>query len=91
MSEKVAHEADLARIRLSEEERRRMEKDLDHILDYISQLNEVPVEGVEPTYHVLPLANVFRDDRIEPSLPVEEALKNAPDRSGTFFRVPKIL
>ncbi len=88
---RVAYLARLARIALTPEEAVRLERDLETILAYISQLNEVDTEGVEPTSHVLPMSNVFREDRVEPCLPVEEAFADAPDRSGTFFRVPRVI
>ena len=87
----IEHDAQLARIALSDDEKQRLERDIDTVLDYISQLKEVPTDDVEPTYHVIPLTNVFREDVVETSLPVEEALKNAPDAVDGFFRVPKII
>ena len=54
-------------------------------------LKKAPTEGVAPTSHVLPMANVFREDRPAPSLSTEEALSNAPDREGPFFRVPRVI
>lgn len=88
---RIAYLSELARIALTDEESRRLEQELQTILDYVSQLNTVDTEGVEPTYHVLPVTNVFREDAVEPSLPVEDALANAPDRSGTSFRVPRVI
>jgi len=87
----VEYLGNLARIFLTEEEKIRLVQDLTSILDYVSHLEKVNTEKVEPCYHVLPLTNVFREDKVEPSLPVEEALRNAPERSGDFFKVPKII
>ena len=89
--EEVEHVAKLARLALSEEERERMRAQLDAILTYIDKLNELDTSQVEPTSHVIPVTNVFREDRVCPSLSQEQALANAPDRQEALFRVPRIL
>ncbi|MCD6407834.1 Asp-tRNA(Asn)/Glu-tRNA(Gln) amidotransferase subunit GatC, partial [bacterium] len=89
--EDVEYLGKLARIELSEEEKEKLENDLEKILEYISKLNEVNTENVPPTYHVLPVKNVFREDKVKESFPREELLKNAPDRTEEFFKVPKII
>jgi len=87
----VEHVARLARLELTDDEKERMRAQLDSILSYIDKLNELDTSAVEPTSHVLPMMNVFRDDEVRPSLSQEEALANAPDRQDLFFRVPRIL
>jgi len=87
----VAYVAKLARLALSDEEVRRLGKQLDTILEYISKLNEVSTQTAEPMSHVLPLENIYRADEVKPSLPTEEALKNAPSKEGAFFKVPKVI
>jgi aspartyl-tRNA(Asn)/glutamyl-tRNA(Gln) amidotransferase subunit C len=87
----IQYVARLARIALSPEEEARLGAQLGNILGYIEKLKEVDVTGVEPTAHAFPLINVVRADVIEPSLPHEEALKNAPVRAGGLFVVPKIV
>ena len=87
----VRHVAHLARLELTDEQVDRLSTELSAILDYMDQLNRLDTEGVEPTAHPLPIRNVFRDDEVEPSLDPETALANAPQREGTFFRVPKVL
>jgi aspartyl-tRNA(Asn)/glutamyl-tRNA(Gln) amidotransferase subunit C len=87
----VAHVARLARLHLSEAELERMRTQLDAILAYIDKLTALDVEGVEPTAHAVPLVNVMRDDTPAPGLPHAEALVNAPDPAGDFFRVPRII
>jgi aspartyl-tRNA(Asn)/glutamyl-tRNA(Gln) amidotransferase subunit C len=87
----VEYLAHLARIQLSPEEIQRFAGQLDEILGYVEKLKSVSTEGVPPTSHVLSLSNVFREDRTRPSLSPEEALANAPDKEGPFFRVPKII
>jgi aspartyl-tRNA(Asn)/glutamyl-tRNA(Gln) amidotransferase subunit C len=84
----VAH---LARLDLSDAELARLAQQLGTILDYVNQLAQVNTEGVEPLAHPLPLQNVFRTDLPAPSLPVNEALANAPARHGDFYAVPPVL
>jgi aspartyl-tRNA(Asn)/glutamyl-tRNA(Gln) amidotransferase subunit C len=84
----VAH---LARLELSAAELEAMTRQLSAILDYVNQLQQVNTDGVEPLAHPLPVHNVFRDDEPRPSLPVEAALANAPDRRGDFYGVPAVL
>lgn len=87
----VEYLAHLARIQLSPEEIQRFAGQLDEILDHVEKLKGLNTEGVPPTSHVLSLSNVFREDRVRPSLKPDEALANAPDKEGPFFRVPKII
>ncbi|MCS7180264.1 MAG: Asp-tRNA(Asn)/Glu-tRNA(Gln) amidotransferase subunit GatC [bacterium] len=89
--EEVEYLSKLARIELTEEEKKKFEKELEKILDYIGKLNEIPTEGIEPTYHVLPITNIFREDIPSKSTPKEEMLANAPDQDGNFFKVPRII
>jgi len=81
----------LARIELSEDEKELFGQQLSSILSYIEKLKELDTSQVEPTTHVLPLHNVFREDRVLPSLSPEQALANAPERVDGFYRVPKII
>lgn len=83
--------ASLARLALTEAEIERMSRDLTAILDHVAQLEEVDTDGVEPMAHCLPIQNVFREDLVRESLPVAEALGNAPKRVGDFYSVPAIL
>ena len=87
----VEYLAHLARIQLSPEEVRRFAGELTEILGHVEKLKRLDTEGVPPTSHVLSLSNVFREDKVKPSLPTDEALANAPDKEGPFFRVPKII
>ena len=86
--EQVLHVARLARLRLSEDEVGRMGEELSTILDHIEKLNELDLEGVEPTSHVVELENVLREDEPRPSLPRDKALEQAPDAAAGGFRVP---
>ena len=82
--------AKLARLELSEDDLARMRPQLSAILDYVDQLQRLNTEGVEPLAHPLPVHNVFRPDEPAPSLPVDEALRNAPARAGDYFAVPAV-
>jgi len=87
----VEHVAMLARIELSEEEKAEYAEQLSAILEFFDHLKEVDTEDVSPTSHVLDLVNALRSDDVRPSLDVNDALKNAPDRADSFYQVPKIL
>ncbi len=89
--EEVEHVARLARLELSQAEKATMTTQLDAILGYIAKLNELDTTHAEPTSHVIPMVNVFREDQVQPSLPRDEAMANAPDRIEEFFRVPRII
>ena len=87
----VRYVAALARLRLTDDEVRRFAAQLGDILAYVGQLQQLDTEQVPPTSHAIPMTNVFRDDAIAPSLPVEAAMANAPQREGHFFKVPRVL
>ena len=87
----VEHIAWLAHIELSDQEKTLFTEQFNEILDYFKKIDEVDTEGIEPTYHVLDLENVSRRDKIEPSLPVEEALRNAPKKEKKFIKAPRIV
>jgi aspartyl-tRNA(Asn)/glutamyl-tRNA(Gln) amidotransferase subunit C len=90
-SDEVRWVVHLARLELSDSELETMTRQLSAILDYVQQLKEVPTEGVEPLAHPLPIHDVFRDDAPAPSLTVDAALANAPQRQGDFYSVPAVL
>ncbi|MBF0217060.1 MAG: Asp-tRNA(Asn)/Glu-tRNA(Gln) amidotransferase subunit GatC [Candidatus Omnitrophica bacterium] len=91
-NEIVEYAARLARLSLSEKEVAVFKVQLGGILNYVSQLNEIDTSNTPPTSHAIPsLLNVFREDVPVKSLPREEALKNAPDESDGFFRVPRVI
>ena len=87
----VEHVAKLARLEITETEKETFAQQLSDILTYVEKLNTLKTEGVEPTATVLGQTNVFREDKARPSLPVEKALANAPERTDGFFVVPKII
>jgi aspartyl-tRNA(Asn)/glutamyl-tRNA(Gln) amidotransferase subunit C len=84
----VEHVARLARLELSEEEFERFGAQLSAILEAVGKVAELDLADVEPTAHPLDIVNVWAEDEPRPSLSVEDALANAPDREGSFFRVP---
>jgi len=83
--------ARLARLELSDADLATMQQQLSAILDYVAQLQELDTTGVEELAHPLPIENVFRPDVPVPSLPVDAALQNAPNRVGDYFGVPAVL
>ncbi|AOT69798.1 Asp-tRNA(Asn)/Glu-tRNA(Gln) amidotransferase subunit GatC [Geosporobacter ferrireducens] len=87
----VEQVANLARLAFSEEEKQDFADKLNAIVGYVEKLNEVNVEGIEPTYHVLPLLNVLREDITQPSMERDKVLANAPDAQQGCFKVPKIM
>ena len=87
----IKYVAHLARIALSPEEEQSLGAQLGNILHFIEKLNRLDVSAVEPTAHAVPLVNVTRPDEIRPSLPGEEALRNAPSKANGLFLVPKIV
>ncbi len=89
--EEVRWVAHLARLELSHAELALMAGQLNGIIDYFNQLQQVDTENVEPLAHPLPIQNVFREDEASPSLSVDAALANAPDRRGNYYGVPAVL
>ncbi|MEI7436201.1 MAG: Asp-tRNA(Asn)/Glu-tRNA(Gln) amidotransferase subunit GatC [bacterium] len=87
----VNYVARLARMKLDAAEARQFQGQLDGIVDYVRQLAELDLEGVEPTAHAAPIQNVFREDLALSGLTQEQALVNAPAQSGGQFVVPKIV
>ena len=100
----VTYVAELAHLELTAEERARMLKDLNSILGYIERLNQLDTANIEPMAQVASRYGVAKDagaeevfayamrpDELRPSLPHEEAMSNAPQSDGTFFKVPKVI
>ena len=83
--------AKLARLDLPEARLQKLTGQLESILEYVAKIGTVDTTGVEPMAHALPLHNVLREDVVEPSLPLEQVLQNAPDTDGPFFKVPKVI
>ncbi len=89
--QEVEHVAELARLSFSQEELEQLTRELDSILTYMEQLRQVSTQGIKPTTHAMELFNVFREDRILPSMEPKEVLANAPRRFGDTFQVPRVI
>ena|SRR4029078_8327807 len=89
--EEVREIATLARLDLSEQEIERMTSDLDAILGYVAALKDLDTSAVEPMTHAVPFDCPERPDLVGTSLPIDEALQNAPRREANFFQVPRII
>jgi len=76
---------------LTPDEEKKLSAQLGNILSYIEKLRELDVTGVEPTAHAMPMTNVTRPDEVRPSLPHDDALRNAPAQANGLFMVPKIV
>jgi aspartyl-tRNA(Asn)/glutamyl-tRNA(Gln) amidotransferase subunit C len=87
----VKYVAHLARLSLSAEEEQKLGTQLNNIIGFVEQLKSVDVSGVEATAHAVPTVNVTRADEVRPSLPHDEAMRNAPKQSNGLFIVPKIV
>jgi len=87
----IKYVAHLARIALTPDEEKKLAAQLDNILGYIEKLKELDVANVEPTAHAVPMVNVTRADEVRPSLPHDEAMRNAPRQTNGLFIVPKIV
>ncbi|MFM7373604.1 MAG: Asp-tRNA(Asn)/Glu-tRNA(Gln) amidotransferase subunit GatC [Chthoniobacterales bacterium] len=87
----VRYVADLVRLRLTDDEIAELQPQLDHVLEYIAQLNEVNVDGIEPTAHASAVYNVFRADIPRDTFTQEQATANAPHSGSGLFIVPKVV
>lgn len=87
----VQNLANLARLQFNDQEKEIIKKDLQRMIHFVDKLNELNTEGVEPLLHMTDAINVLREDEVKGSISREEALKNAPDSDGTFFKVPKVI
>lgn len=81
----------LSRLELSEEDKEKYTPKLNSVLDYFGELDKADTEGVEPSYHVMPMSNVFREDVPIASLSQEEALSNAPKSHDGFIKAPRMM
>ena len=87
----VRHIANLARLSVDESQLPKLTAEIESILAYVAKVGQADVAGVEPMAHALPLHNVLRDDVVQPALPREKVLENAPETDGPFFKVPKVI
>ena len=89
--EEVEHIAELARLKISPQEKNRYREQLSEILEYASRLGDVDTSGVNPTSSVLPDRSVLRNDEPRPGMGLMALLHNAPDVEKDQFRVPPVL
>lgn len=89
--EEVSRVAILARLRLTDDEETQITDQLGEILGYVDKLRQLDTDNVEPFSHAMGPANTLREDRVTNQPDPDALLANAPDRDGTFFKVPKIL
>ena len=86
--EEVRHVANLARLAMSDEDLERIRHELNRIMKFFAQLQELDTDDVPETSHAIPMTDVYRDDEVRPSLPPDKITQNAPDGVEEFFRVP---
>lgn len=89
--DEVEHIGWLSRISLTEEDAAEYASELSMVLDYFGQLDEVDTSGVDPTYHVADVMNVFREDESVSSLPQDEVLRNPAESKEGYIKAPKIM
>lgn len=87
----VEHIAKLARLKVTEGEAEHFTSQLNQILSYVEKLNELDTENIEPLSNPVENTNVFREDKLKPSINTEEALRSAPDKDEEHFKVPKVI
>jgi len=87
----VKYVAELAKIKLNSSQIKKLEAQFNDILSFFKNLEEVDTRSIEPCSHPLALKNVLRKDEVKPSLRSEKVLRNAPDKEGNFFKVPKVI
>ena len=87
----IDHIAHLARLEFEGDKKVAIGEDLDRIISFMDKLQEVDTENVEPLSHPIEGSNVFREDELRKSVEREDALKNAPESTHEYFKVPKVI
>jgi len=87
----VIHVARLARLKLDQEQVELFTAQLHTVLEYMERLKQMATSPVKPSSQAIPIHNVFREDHVHPSLPKDESLENAPEKTDDFFVVPKAI
>jgi len=87
----VEHVAKLARLGLTEDEKKCFTEQLSRILDYAETINKLDTKNVSPTSNAIPMKNVFREDKVVPSEDLKEIIANAPKEDNNMFSVPRIM
>jgi len=83
--------ANLSRLQFNDTEKQSIKKDLQKMIQFVEKLNELDTTGIEPLLHMSDGVNVLREDEVQGSIERKEALKNAPEQDGVFFKVPKVI
>lgn len=91
LNEIIKSTADLAHLKYDSTELVEFENQFEKILDYVSTIEKLDLDGVEPLSHVVTTENVFREDVAKESLSLKDALVNAPKKNDNFFKVPKVI
>lgn len=89
--ETIEYVSKLARLNLSEKEKEKLTLEMANIISYVDKLNELDTSDVPPMSHIIPIKNVFREDRVEKSYDRDKILVNAPSQEKGCFKVPKIV
>ena len=87
----IQHLASLSSLALADDEVDGLRQDLENIIGYIEQLGELNTAGVEPTYQVTGLENVWREDEVQPGISAEKLLELAPEKQNNQVKVPQVL
>ncbi|MCK5655006.1 MAG: Asp-tRNA(Asn)/Glu-tRNA(Gln) amidotransferase subunit GatC [Candidatus Aureabacteria bacterium] len=87
----ISYLAHLSRLEFDDSKLEEFTSQIDKIVEYIKKLDELDTEKVEPTAHILPVKNVFREDKIIPSIEREKVFKSAPETQNGYFIVPKVI
>ncbi|QCT40887.1 Asp-tRNA(Asn)/Glu-tRNA(Gln) amidotransferase subunit GatC [Candidatus Saccharibacteria bacterium oral taxon 488] len=87
----IQHLASLSSLALADDEVDGLRQDLENIIGYIKQLGELDTAGIEPTYQVTGLENVWREDEVQPGIPAEKLLEMAPEKQNNQVKVPQVL
>lgn len=88
--QEVEHIAELCRIKLTEEEKELFTKQFNDILNFFKQLDEIDTENILPTFHVLNISNIFREDAVIASLSKDKIFKNIPKKEKNFIKAPRM-
>lgn len=83
--------AELAKLKFDDAGKEKMQNELNKVLDFIDELDELKLDDVEPMENINDTKNIFREDKVEVWLSTEEALKNAPEKTGKYVKVPKVI
>ena len=83
--------ANLSRLSFTETEKTEIKGDLQRMIAFVEKLQEVDTTGTAPLLHMTDAINVYREDAVKSSIPREDAMRNAPETDGTFFKVPKVI